>query len=351
MKINNDYPKEDSRDFNKIDNNLKDKNINKLLSNKLIFIAFLIIFFFNNLKVKIYIEKIKNLENSINGIVKNLTKTEILLNHKSFILNQQFEAILSYLYNIKNSSSIYQILKPKTILGKNKIRIGSNKDGGYVLLNDFENIKFAYSFGINNEISFDKDLADRHIDIFMYDHTIENLPFQNKRFHWKKIGLTEKIGKENNKKTLRELIEENGHTNEKNMILKIDIEGEEWNVFQDIRTDILNKFKYIIAEFHFINESKNDYLKILKKINTSHQIFHLHCNNGGDLIYFENNIICSALEISFIIKENNKFIETKDFYPIKHIDYKNNNDKIDINLFLNMYQIDNLLQFNNNNLE
>ena len=34
------------------------------------------------------------------------------------------------------------------VLGYNKIRIGSKADGGYILLNDFNNIKIAYSFGI-----------------------------------------------------------------------------------------------------------------------------------------------------------------------------------------------------------
>lgn len=50
---------------------------------------------------------------------------------------------------------------------KKKVRIGSKTDGGYILLNDFENIKIAYSFGISNEISFDKELADKNIDVFM----------------------------------------------------------------------------------------------------------------------------------------------------------------------------------------
>ena len=168
------------------------------------------------------------------------------------------------------------------------------------------------------------------------------MPFQNKRFHWKKIALTGKIEKENNMKTLNELIKENGHTNEKNMILKMDIEGEEWNIFSDISTDILTQFKYILIEFHFSDKIVEKYLKVFTKINLSHQIFHLHCNNAGTLIYFNDNIICSLLEISFIIKENNHFIDNNDFFPIKNIDYKNIYKKIDINLFLNMYQIDNL---------
>ena len=268
-------------------------------------------------------------ENKYNKIYikNNLKRTKKELNYQYLLLNLQF---------------IYQLLKPKSILGKTKVRIGNHQDGGYILLNDFENIKIAYSFGINNDVTFDKDLAGKNIDIFMYDHTIKRLPYENKRFHWKKIGLTDKIGKENNMKTLSELIKENRHTDEKNMILKIDIEGEEWNIFNNISIEILTQFKYILAEFHFNYNNAKNYLKVLSKLNISHQIFHLHCNNGGSLIYFDGNIICSALEISYIIKENNTFVNNRDFFPIKNIDYKNGDNRPDFNLFLNMYQIDNL---------
>ena len=90
--------------------------------------------------------------------IKKLLKENIKsLNNQNSILNQQIDTIFLYLYNIKNESSIYQLLKPQDVFGKKKIRIGKKGDGGYVLLNDFNNIKIAYSFGICNEVSFDKE--------------------------------------------------------------------------------------------------------------------------------------------------------------------------------------------------
>ena len=47
-----------------------------------------------------------------------------------------------------------------------------------------------------------KELADRGIDVFMYDHTIDSLPYENNHFHWKKIGICGKSSSENNLKTL-----------------------------------------------------------------------------------------------------------------------------------------------------
>lgn len=126
------------------------------------------------------------------------------------------------------------------VLGYQKIRIGRKSDGGYIILNDFKDIQIAYSFGISREISFEKELADRNIDIYMYDHTISGLPFQNKKFHWKKMGLSSEFTANSNMKTLKELLTENGHLTQQNMILKIDIESSEWNVFQELTPDIIN---------------------------------------------------------------------------------------------------------------
>ena len=55
--------------------------------------------------------------------------------------------------------------------------IGPKRDGGYVLMDDFHNISIAYSFGIDGDVSFDAALAQKNIDIYMYDHTINSLPF------------------------------------------------------------------------------------------------------------------------------------------------------------------------------
>ena len=293
------------------------------------FVILIIIYIVANKK------SIKKLEKSFESKIK-------LLEYKNYLLNFQIEAFFSYLNTIKNESSIFQIIKPKEVIGKEKVRIGGSNDGGYVLLNDFEKIKIAYSFGISDDISFDKELADKNIDVFMYDHTIEKLPFSNPKFHWKKIGLSASGRNYNKMKTLNNIIKENGHENEKNMILKIDIEGDEWKVLYNIKEEILTQFKYIIIEFHFIIEFKAFFVKVFKKMNKTHQIFHLHCNNFGSLINFDNNYICSTLEASYIIKENNSFLKLSSFFPIKNIDFINDNNSEDYNNFLNIYQIDNV---------
>ena len=185
-------------------------------------------------------------------------------------------------------------------------------------------------------IQFDKYLANRGIDVYMYDHTINSLPYNNSKFHWKKIGISGKSQRSKLLKSLEELIIENGHSLEKNMILKIDVEHCEWESLKNISNNILNQFKYIAIEFHFINE-KNEtklYYDILKKFNKSHQVFYLRCQGRDNIVTFGNNRICKYLEVSYIIKKDNIFTKDESIYPIFKFDYTgpNVNGKTEINL-------------------
>ena len=207
------------------------------------------------------------------------------------------------------------------------------------MLDDFKNVKIADSFGIRTEIQFDKSLADRGIDVYMYDHTIDSLPYNNSKFHWKKIGITGKNKSNKSLKSLEELIIENGHSSEENMILKIDIEHAEWESLKDLPSNILKQFKYILIEYHFNEEREINenllYYNVIKKIYETHQVFYLRCANRYQIAYFGNNRICKYLEISYIIKKDYKFTKDPTIYPIKEFelyDFSNYPSKEEMNL-------------------
>ena len=233
---------------------------------------------------------------------------------------------------------IYHLLLTKEVIGKKRILLGAKYDGCYVLLDDFKNIKIAYSFGIHTNIQFDKALADKGIDVFMYDHTINSLPYENPKFHWKKIGLCGVGQKHQNMKNLEELILENGHINEKDMILKIDIEFWEWESILHLKEETLNKFKYIAIEYHFRDKKyytiENLYYNVLKKISKTHQAFYIRCNaNRSKITKFGNNRICKVLEVSYIIKKGNIFKKDETIYPMYEFDYiKPKLGKLEMNL-------------------
>jgi hypothetical protein len=256
------------------------------------------------------------------NISDKITLLKLFTNNNKFIYKGVKNCLLD---DPDRQLCIYHLIAPKSVEGKERLLIGKKRDGSYVLLNDFKNIKIAYSFGISRMIQFDKYLANKGIDVYMYDHTINFLPYNNIKFHWKKIGIT---GRNRNSlilKSLEELIIENGHSSEKNMILKIDVEHAEWESLKDLSYNILRNFKYILIEYHFRDEkiinNTSLYYNVIKKLYKTHQVFYLRCQNKYNIVNFGNNKICRALEVSYIIRENVKFTKDSTIYPIGKFDF------------------------------
>jgi len=281
-------------------------------------IGIIILFTFPTLNTKQIFQNNKNLKsNSFITYLKSLTNKDLFL----------YKGVKNCLFKDPDKElCIYQFLCPKEVRGKKRVLIGEKKDGCYVMIDDFEDIKIAYSIGISYKIQFDITLANKGIDVYMYDHTINKLPIENKKFHWYKIGLGGNLERNNNIQTLEDMIKNNGHLEEKNMILKIDIESAEWNALNDISEKTLNQFKYILIEFHFFKDNHELYYNVLKKIYKTHQVFYVHCCPMLNLSTFGNNKICKGIEVSYIIRNGNTFTRDKSIYPVPEFSYGYNKD-------------------------
>ena len=176
---------------------------------------------------------------------------------------------------------LQDLLHIAKVEGIDLVRIGREYDGGYIMLNDFHDGGIAYSFGISNDVSWDKDMASRGYDVFMYDHTIDELPEQNPHFHWSKLGIADGETHDDRLKTIDELIKQNHHEDKRNMILKMDVEGAEWGFLSQVDSETLSQFSQITLEFHNVinNRDTKQVLEALRKLNITHQLIHVHANN------------------------------------------------------------------------
>jgi len=320
--------------------NKKRKSLNNIIKFKnliyilLLFFGIILIsfFIFNDIySQKLLIHILKDINsNNINNISlfnKRNKSTEIkdrinllkkFTNNNPLIYKHMEDCLLN---DTDKLYCFYNLINPKKVIGKNRILMGKKSDGCYVLLDDFKDIKIAYSFGISNMIQFDDALAKRGIDVYMYDHTINSLPYSDPKFHWSKIGMCGNNNRAENLKTLEDLMKENGHMSEKNMILKIDISGWEWDPLNELNEDILRQFKYIVIEYHFFESSKEElYYNVLKKIHKSHQAFYCRCEKRSIIAPLRNRI-CKFIEVSYIIREDNKFDKDDSIYPIFEFDF------------------------------
>ncbi len=209
-------------------------------------------------------------------------------------------------------SKLRTLLKCRSINDDNikYCRLGKENDGGYYMVDCFKGVTKAYSFGISNDVSWDKCIASRNIDIFMYDHTIPCLPEENEKFHWHKVGLASSATSQGRSlKTLEQIVIENGHTDDDNMILKMDVEGVELEGLYTTPQTVLEQFSQIVIEIHYFTDERffESLSKMLEKMNETHQVIHVHANNYGNAFYSGDIVFTDAIEVTYVRKKDYKF--------------------------------------------
>ena len=235
---------------------------------------------------------------------------------------------ITFTTSIDYYSDLHKLLHISKVENFDLVRIGHNNDGGYILLDDFKPGGIAYSFGISDDVSFDKDIASKGYDVFMYDHTIEKLPENNSKFHFFRQGIADGVTQDERLKSLEYFITQNNHENQRDMILKMDVEGAEWGFFESVKSETLSQFSQITFEFHnIINPSNPEkILSILRKINETHQLIHLHANNNGAYITVGGKNFCSLFEVTYVLRDKYKFVSDYDVNLPLSLDMLNNTD-------------------------
>ena len=220
----------------------------------------------------------------------------------------------------------YRVLTAYDIPNK-LIRIGPKEDGGYVIADGF-NYDLFISCGIAADIRFEEEFLDIHkIKCFAFDGTIKTFPANRNNIEW----IPKNIGFFNTELTtnLREYIQ-----NRDNIFLKMDIEGCEFNWLDCMKENELEKFSQIVIEFHWPFDIYR--MNMLKKLNKTHYIIHIHGNNGQS-VYNINNTnsglnsinIPKVFEVTYLNKNLFKIPLKKihKYYPIDKLDYGNHSDQ------------------------
>ena len=222
------------------------------------------------------------------------------------------------------SHVLQSVLKPYRIPYQ-KIRLGRKQDGGYIVFNHrLDSVDSVYSYGISNDISFEEDLLQyTKAPILMYDHTIHDIPSHHGQFYFKKEeGSTENLIKH---------INESFPASNK-LLLKMDIEGSEWDLLESLNEVILTRFEQMVIEFHNLaflqnecfgqfNITYNKMLNVFSKINKHFYLGHIHGNNCGGYKDIPNTIECTYIRKDMVWV--NTSVETE-AYPIPNLDYPNN---------------------------
>lgn len=191
-------------------------------------------------------------------------------------------------------------------------RIGESNDGGYVMCMDGldKGLVGAMSYGISGYDGWGMQVASRlHIPLHEYDCTNPNEPAKcagcEVHFHYECIRSASS-SPQPNFKSFSEQISEAGFAGkpEASLLLKIDVEAAEWDIFKDEPISTLRMFREIVVEYHWLGDASKHtlYAQAVKKLeDAGFRATHLHGNNfGGPLQYFGGYSIPNVLEVTYI---------------------------------------------------
>jgi hypothetical protein len=209
----------------------------------------------------------------------------------------------------QRASQMVRLLSPMDIDGGAFARFGRPNDGGYVMVDNFsgDTVDAAYSFGVGREASWDFAIADRGIDVLMFDHTIDRSPISHPRCHHIRVGVRG-ARLDDRRRTLDELIQERGHAGSRRLILKVNIDGAEWDVFDQAPSASLERFAQMVIEFHRLTAAAHDerslarIVRVLDKINHTHQSVHVHANTNMPRppVWIGSLVLPDALAVTYI---------------------------------------------------
>jgi len=243
------------------------------------------------------------------------------------------------------------------------IRLGKKSDGGYVISKkSLESGNCLLTFGMSNEWSFEEDFLKYNSKNFVhiYDHTVDlnffllRLYKSIKRIFYFKSNFSNILEKSkelikyiklsnskithykykiSNKKSpltknLKDGLKETKYNGK--LMLKIDIEGDEFEILKNINL-YSDRIHTLIVEFHKLDKKFSDFEELIKYINKKFYVIHIHGNNYSEC---GKNGIPNTLEITFLnlkmFFQNNK--KTKINFPIDNLDFPNNPNEKDINI-------------------
>lgn len=212
-----------------------------------------------------------------------------------------------------------------------KIRIGKGTDGGYVVA-DLPEYDALYSYGCGDEITFEKAFYEKYKKpSYVYDHTIDGITNKPDYIHYFKEGVSHV--KEEQLDTIDAHLERNGHLDNTNLMMQIDVEGAEWTSLPACKH--IKNFSQIVVEFHLQNNllGYNEVIDdVYNHLNKDFVCIHVHGNNYPLIPWIDNNFP-KVFEVTYVRRDLVETVvpETEPF-PLKGLDFPNFQGRPDMHI-------------------
>jgi hypothetical protein len=162
-------------------------------------------------------------------------------------------------------------------------------------------------------------MAERGHPVLLFDHTIAALPGEHERFTWYAEGVAGTAEPSRRLFTLADHMARLPHGCEA-PILKLDVEGAEWDVLTETPTDLLRRFEQIVLEFHELPRLEEEGFRgmawqALATLAASFTLCHVHANNFGGIQTVCGFPVPETLEVTYIRSDLVEAAASTTFYP------------------------------------
>ena len=196
------------------------------------------------------------------------------------------------LFDREQRGILFEMLQPVALANCQLERFGEANDGGYLMCgNLLRDIESAYSYGIAGYDKWGCDVSSRfEVPVHEYDcfnPTQPACPGGKAVFHLECVGPTAETVEGRVFDTIENQFTKNGDGG-KRIVLKIDVEGAEWDSLLSTPDEVLQQIDQMAVEFHW--ELKNSrwieqerYVRLVGRLKQFFESAHIHFNNASCL--------------------------------------------------------------------
>ena len=246
------------------------------------------------------------------AVVRNQVKVYRGRQARAALMQQRHPEVREPLAVVQQRQALFDMLQPVALTNCQLERFGEAHDGGYLMCgNLLRGVQSAYSYGIGGYDKWGCDISTTFdLTVHQYDCFNTRQPscfYGDTVFHAECVGDTTNRVEGRVFDTIVNHFAKNGDSS-KRIVLKIDVEGAEWDSLLSVPDAVLRQIDQMAVEFHWVEDERfhwvqdERHLRVVRRLKQFFHIGHIHFNNAsciGDLKPFPS----SAYEVLFVSKQ------------------------------------------------
>jgi Methyltransferase FkbM domain len=193
--------------------------------------------------------------------------------------------------SIQQRQALFDMLQPVALTNCVLERFGETHDGGYLMCSNLLNgVQTGYSYGIAGYDQWGCDISTKFdVTVHQYDCFNKTQPACSGGttiFHEECVSDTSETVEGRIFDTFASQFAKNGDSSNR-IVLKIDVEGAEWDSLSSAPDEVLQQIDQMAVEFHWQQDEKaawigeEKYLHVVRRLKQVFEIGHIHFNNAS----------------------------------------------------------------------